>query len=519
MASLQVGANYLDVCERFSGESKDENSPIAPGIRDVISGLRREFVHEYTARRGDQQHWFILNATRLAGDGPTRVVVTHEDITQRNLAELKLLETTGELAEKNIELQAIFQAFPDMHLRLDCEGRILEYNAGLSSDEQSGSMDYVGRRYHEVFPRDVVEKFNHGLAEVVRSDKLVSVNYVIHTGNMRRNYEARFLPLLRTQIMVIIREITDLRRSEEAMRHQTRMLQCIVDSMADGVVVVEQTGQLVLLNPAAEHILGPGANDQQVFENRHTFGLFKPDKQTPFLLDDLPISRALRGEIVDAEIFMRDPRKPNPIWLSISARPLKDDTGVPKGAVAVFRDITHKKHSEEELLQYATFDSLTGLYNRRYLLTRLASAINASKRYRHPLSICMCDLDNFKLINDIYGHQTGDEVLRSFGMVIKEELRTPDIAGRYGGDEFCLVMPDTAAIHAQVCVERIRERFKKILFRTESGDDFSISATFGITELNDNDMSGEELVEAADQALYQAKKSGGNRVLSTSVTE
>ena len=119
-----------------------------------------------------------------------------------------------------------------------------------------------------------------------------------------------------------------------------------------------------------------------------------------------------------------------------SISPIRGSDGSIVSIVKVAEDMTERKRMEEKLRRDATYDALTGVFNRRHLLELLESAVESARRYRRPLSVCLCDIDLFKPINDAHGHHVGDEVLVAFGGILRESFRTVDLAGRYGGDEF-----------------------------------------------------------------------------------
>ncbi|MFQ5645602.1 MAG: diguanylate cyclase [bacterium] len=169
------------------------------------------------------------------------------------------------------------------------------------------------------------------------------------------------------------------------------------------------------------------------------------------------------------------------------------------------------RESEERLKVEAAYDSLTGLLNRRYLIKRLISSVHSARRHGSPLSVCLCDLDGLKSINDGCGHLTGDDVLAEFGKLMTEELRSEDIVGRFGGDEFCIIFPYISASEAAVSVDRIRRRLES---RTFGKKDKACIATvsFGIADLGPG-MTENDLLKAADDLLYQAKRSGSNRIV------
>jgi diguanylate cyclase (GGDEF)-like protein len=165
------------------------------------------------------------------------------------------------------------------------------------------------------------------------------------------------------------------------------------------------------------------------------------------------------------------------------------------------------------LLKMAQTDSLTGLDNRRYLEERLEEAFGHSRRLREPLAVVLCDLDRFKSVNDTYGHQAGDAVLRQLARILKQEAREVDRVGRYGGEEFMLLLPGTVLDAAVTFAERVR---KAVEAHTFSFDGATLQRTMscGVAawphpRIEDCDA----LVKAADDALYVAKETGRNRVI------
>ena len=167
----------------------------------------------------------------------------------------------------------------------------------------------------------------------------------------------------------------------------------------------------------------------------------------------------------------------------------------------------------EKTLELAQMDGLTGLANRRYLMERLRQEIDRAQRYQTSLSVIMLDLDAFKSVNDTYGHLKGDELLRAFSATVKESVRCSDIAGRYGGEEFCIVLPNTCLNGAGVIAERIRKAMEKLRIPLDNGQPpVGRTVSIGIAEFTDN-QSVDELLGAADTALYRAKEGGRNRVV------
>jgi diguanylate cyclase (GGDEF)-like protein len=157
-------------------------------------------------------------------------------------------------------------------------------------------------------------------------------------------------------------------------------------------------------------------------------------------------------------------------------------------------------------------DPLTGLYNRRYLYERLGTELRRAQRYHRPLSLILVDLDHFKGVNDEYGHQQGDVVLARFGRLLVESLREPDVACRYGGEEFAVILPETDPDQAIAVAEKLRRRLKERDVVDDLGENV-ITISQGIASFPSADIGNEnDIVKKADDALYAAKNGGRDRV-------
>ena len=162
-------------------------------------------------------------------------------------------------------------------------------------------------------------------------------------------------------------------------------------------------------------------------------------------------------------------------------------------------------------------DPLTGLYNRRYLDRRLKEEVGRAQRYELPLSVALIDVDYFKSINDTYGHQGGDIVLTGLGKLILHSIRPSDIAVRYGGEEFLIILTAIPAVDAQTLAERLRQciESQKLVLTSKANERLALQVTvsIGLASLDQEINSGEMLIQRADEALYRAKREGRNRVI------
>ena len=166
------------------------------------------------------------------------------------------------------------------------------------------------------------------------------------------------------------------------------------------------------------------------------------------------------------------------------------------------------EENEAQIRQLMLTDALTGLANRRHLNDKLNHETGRVKRYERNLTIVICDIDHFKAINDRYGHNAGDEVIKTFARIIQDNVRNVDFASRFGGEEFVMLLPETDPKGAGVLAHRIREELKAASF---PGVDSRVSASFGIAAIEPGE-SGEQALQRADQALYESKNQGRDRV-------
>lgn len=173
------------------------------------------------------------------------------------------------------------------------------------------------------------------------------------------------------------------------------------------------------------------------------------------------------------------------------------------------------RDSVQATIEMAVTDGLTGLHNRRYFDTHLTGMFEKSASRQKPVALVMCDIDHFKRVNDNHGHDVGDEVIREFARRIKKNIRHVDLACRYGGEEFVVVMPDTDLALARIVAERIRQEVAAHPFIARGGaEQLPVTVSLGISCREGNEDTPEKLLKRADVALYNAKRGGRNQVVS-----
>jgi diguanylate cyclase (GGDEF)-like protein len=217
------------------------------------------------------------------------------------------------------------------------------------------------------------------------------------------------------------------------------------------------------------------------------------------------LRRVIDGEVIEDLDGRRRARDGRVLSIAMTLAPIVGDDGVARAAVAVVRDISGRKALEGQLREMAMRDPLTGLFNRRHFEAELERQVALTRRSGQPGALLLLDLDRFKEINDSFGHAAGDVMLRAVSRLLTSLARQGDTVARWGGEEFVVVLPETDLAGAQRFAERLRRTIE-----AHAVGDMKTSASCGVATMLPED-SVEELLGAADQALYQAKSNGRNR--------
>ena len=244
--------------------------------------------------------------------------------------------------------------------------------------------------------------------------------------------------------------------------------------------------------------------------------------------------RAINGEIDDQELLIDHPVAR---YVDMRRAIVSDERGRQRGQVLVLRDVDDLRRADMELreanaqltTQLATIqslqeglreqalrDPLTGLYNRRYLEETVGRELARAQRNHESLCLLMIDMDHFKTLNDEHGHAAGDQVLRWFGDLIRTKLRPGDIACRYGGEEFVLIMPTVTLAGGVARADEIREAFGHLVATASNNQFGEVTLSVGVAVYPDDAKTATELRRKADAALYVAKRTGRNRVVAYS---
>lgn len=344
------------------------------------------------------------------------------------------------------------------------------------------------------------------LSVVVEAMRIGAADYVI------KETDGSYLDLLpRTvnRVLTHMRLVEAKREADERIAKQAEIIQGVLDKMDPGITLFDQDMKLVSYNDRFIELFDLPAD--LVAEN------------VPLM--DILQHMAAHGEFNEAsadeevaghyalfsagETFRMDHARPGGLVIEIRGSPM------PGGEfIASYTDITDRKKMEEDLRRLATTDPLTGVNNRRRYTEISERELTRCKRYRHPLCVLMLDADHFKNINDTYGHEVGDRVLKALADACTGELRDVDVLGRFGGEEFTVTLPETPLETALEAAERLRVKLAETTVKLEDGQDISFTVSIGASCLNGQEEGLADLLNRADAALYNAKEQGRNKVVS-----
>lgn len=312
----------------------------------------------------------------------------------------------------------------------------------------------------------------------------------------------------------ISRDVTEFKKAEESLHSSLRFLSTMFDSIKDPFSIIDRNYRIVRVNEAYAQLKNlkveelTGRICHEVLQNKGAVCDGCIVKKTFDSAD--PCAKEKKFSLPDG----------TEAWVDIYTYPVVNDEGDVSHVIEYTRDITDRKRTEQERdrliekLEYlSSTDALSGLSNRRALIDRLNYEADRACRYDSELALLLCDIDRFKEINDTYGHENGDRVIQAVADVLAGALRKADIVGRFGGDEFMLILPETSLQGAEDFAERLRSKVEHLRVPGESGPDLSVSMSIGVTFFPLQTIPNvAAVIKCADTALYASKRTGRNKV-------
>jgi diguanylate cyclase (GGDEF)-like protein/PAS domain S-box-containing protein len=290
---------------------------------------------------------------------------------------------------------------------------------------------------------------------------------------------------------------------EDDLRISEKTFRAIAQTAVDAIILADSNGNIIFWNESAGKIFG--YTEQEILGG--SLSILMPEQYRKGHQQGLErIKSTGQSEYIGRIIEMSGLRKTGDIF------PIELSVAMWRAGKEIFfsgivRDITKRKQMESEMHILATTDTLTHVFNRIKYTELMQREIERARRYDHPLSMIMFDIDHFKRVNDTYGHMVGDYVLCTLAQLVKENLRETDFLVRWGGEEFVIIAPETDLRKAGNLAERIRQASESYQFDKVG----RITVSFGVAEFHKDDTE-DVLIKRVDDAMYMAKKKGRNRV-------
>lgn len=303
-----------------------------------------------------------------------------------------------------------------------------------------------------------------------------------------------------TALLATIEMALKLHAVKEEIKEKESILNAVINSTRDALIMIDNLGAVTLWNPAAEQLFGYTKEEmlgkelhRLVVNDESDYQAYKMNINSNKITDNYETIKELKarhknGHEIDVEI-------------SISALNINENNYF----VGLVRDVSERVKAREALEKLSVTDFLTNTYNRRYFIKKLEEEIERSKRTGRDFSLAMLDVDWFKTINDRFGHNAGDHVLKSIADFIKNRIRSADCLARWGGEEFMILLTDTSIIKAHGLLEELRQGISKISI--PGVDNFT--GSFGAVGYTPDDTA-DTMVHKADNMMYEAKSAGRN---------
>jgi len=357
------------------------------------------------------------------------------------------------------------------------------------------------KRIELTYPPDkklVSESINKAIKEkssfkienrIIRADG--SIRWVLSTGYIECNENGEAESYIGSLL-----DITERKLLEKTLEEEKEKLRITIASIGDGVISTDINGKITILNKVAEELTGWKQEEALGRPVEEVFNIINEDTR---IKCENPIQRVIeKGLIIGlanhTALISRDGTERS---IADSAAPIKDKNGNIQGVILVFRDVTEEKRRQDEIYYMSYYDSLTGLYNRRFFEEEL-KRIDTERNL--PISIIMGDCNGLKLTNDAFGHSEGDKLLMKAANAIKSACRADDIAARWGGDEFIILLPKTKKEDAETIVKRIKNKCSEMKVGS-----INVSISFGYDTKQNVSEDVFKILKSAEDYMYKHK--------------
>ncbi|MCM3763912.1 sensor domain-containing diguanylate cyclase [Neobacillus niacini] len=422
----------------------------------------------------------------------------------------ELTKNTFSLKQLEGRFNALFNSIADAVHLLDLNGNIIDVNPAFEKLYGWKREELVGKpspiipenrlKYANLIKEKVKLGENLSGIEVDALRKDGTILTVSLTFSPVRNVDGEIVAF-----SGVARDISRYKQLEVALKESEEWFRLIADNATDLIAMFKPDGVVKYASPSHELVLGflP-----VFYEGLHILDMIHSDDIPKVESLFTSLAQTKKEKIIE---FRHKHWDGHWVWMESKVIQILNEKGDILHFLALGRDMTERKMYRERLTYMAYHDTLTGLPNRRLFKERLDQSLKEAKRYERKLAVIFMDIDNFKQVNDTYGHDAGDELLKQFSNRVMNQLRESDTIARLGGDEFTILLPE---FHEELEVERVARRIITSLqepWKIE-GNTLRITSSMGIAFYPKDGTNRHELLKSADSALYEVKRSGKNNI-------
>lgn len=287
----------------------------------------------------------------------------------------------------------------------------------------------------------------------------------------------------------------------------------LLDNLFEGAYIVDMNRKILYWNEGAKKITGYNRNEVVNFHCFNNILRHVDEEGNELCFSGCPLQKTLlTGDAQENHVYLHH-KKGHRVPVVVRTKPLYNEQGDIEGALEVFTDSRYRMslyHENQRLQELTIRDALTNVYNRSYLNYQLEAFVKEFQLFNQPFGVVFVDIDNFKNVNDVYGHQIGDEILKLVARTINSNIRSDDVFGRYGGEEFLLILKLSNEEELLKVSDKVRVLVSNSSIIVE-GVKLKVTISLGATLYHQNETI-ESVVNRADKAMYQSKQTGKNKV-------
>ncbi|MCL4385490.1 MAG: PAS domain-containing protein [Cyanobacteria bacterium] len=490
---------------------------------DIIGKTDFDLYPEVNAKKMAQDDVEVLNSDKpklnieeniLMPDGRNIWLIANKmplhDKDGKVIGIMGISHDITELKKMSVQVETILDSFPYKAWLKDKEGHFLAVNELLAKSVFKSKKEMIGKTDFDIYPEEHAKRFREDDLAIMNSREAKSFEEMSYDNNTTKLHETYKAPVINEAGEVIgttgyARDISEIQKCLFESRELNNFFNSVIDNIPIMLFLKEAKDlRFRMINKATEELLGLSRED---LIGKTDYDVFPKYQADFFVKKDREVLNNGTQLLIEEEKITSKNKK---MILSTKKIPILDENGKPAYLLGISEDITNKKQMEKMIKKLAYYDFVTNLPNRNLFKDRFKIAVEQAKRNNKKIMITMIDFDKFKEINDKYGHNIGDKLLKSFANRIKRIVRKTDTFARFGGDEFAMILSDFYNIEdmekfAKKIIDSFKEPFKISELK------LNIKGSMGISIYPDDGLKQSDLVKFADIAMYDSKNNGGNK--------